>query len=202
MSETPPRLLMALALVAAGALTVLSVLIAMVSLPGGALLSGTTLGPLARIQYGTRLLDPGVLLLLPLAVLLARLAERTPETPPHPAARTVLVGAAAVGAASAFLLSLRLVADIGGDARLLPQTLAGSLVYDVGLLLIAVASAFWAYREVGTALPAPNVPVGPSPATESPVTPATPPERLPPPPPPTGFPSGPPLAPPPAQPPP
>lgn len=186
MSETPPRLLMALALVAASALTQVSVFIAMVSLPGGGLASGATLGPLARIQYGTRLLDPGVLLLVPLAVLLARLVEPGADAPAHPATRTALIGASAVGAASAFLLALRLVADLGGDARLLPQTLPGSLVYDVGLLLIAAAGSFWAYRELGrTPSGAPGAAAPPSPEAAAPPSPP-------------GFPSGPPLAPPPS----
>jgi len=188
-SQMPPRLLMALTLVAAGALTQLSAFIAMVSLPGGGLVTGAALGPLARIQYGTRLLDPGVLLLVPLAVLLARLVEPSPASPAHPATRTVLIGASAVGAASAFLLSLRLVADVGGDARLLPQTLPGSLVYDLGLLLVAVAGALWAYRELGRR---------PSGVSDAVVTPPPPPDEPSPPPSPTGFPSGPPLAPPPA----
>jgi hypothetical protein len=182
MSQTPPRLLMALALVSATAMIQLSVLIAMVGLPGGVVVSGSTVGPLARIQYGTRFLDVGVLLLVPLAVLLARLVEPSAASPAHPVTRTVLVGASAGGAASAFLLALRLVADLGGDQRLVAQTVPGTLLYDLGLLLLAVAGAFWAYRELQRtrAAPAP-----PPPATQPPSAP-----------PPRGFPSGPPLAPP------
>lgn len=189
MSQTPPRFLMALALVGATAMIQLSVLIAMVSLPGGVAVSGAALGPLVRIQYGTRFLDIGVLLLIPLAVLLARLVEPSAASPAHPAARTVLVGASAVGAASVFLLCLRLVADLAGDPRLVAQTVPGTLVYDLGLLLVAVAGAFWAYRELQRT---PGVPTG-SASTAEPPPPPTPPDR----PAPTGFPSGPPLAPPP-----
>jgi hypothetical protein len=187
MSQTPPRLLMALALVGATAVIQLSVLMAMVSLPGGGVVSGTTLGPLVRIQYGSRLLDVGVLLLVPLAVLLARLDEPSAASPAQVATRTVLIGASAVGAASAFLLTLRLVADLGGDPRLLAQTVAGTLVHDLGLLSVAVAGAFWAYRELQRTPPTPT-------DTEPAAEPATPPsDRSAP----TGFPSGPPLAPPP-----
>lgn len=186
MSQTPPRLLMALALVAAGALVQLSVVVTMVSLPPG--IVSRPVGALLRIQFGTELLDLGVLLLVPLAVLLARLVEPSAASPAHPATRTVLLGASAVGAASGFLLSLRLVADLVGDARVMNLTLPGALVYDVGLLLIAVAGAFWAYRELGR-----------TPSGVSDAAPLPPPAGEPSPPPsPPGFPSGPPLAPPPA----
>lgn len=185
MSQTPPRLLMALALVGATAMIQLSVLIAMVGLPGGVVVSGSTVGPLARIQYGTRFLDVGVLLLVPLAVLLARLVEPSAASPAHPATRTVLLSASAGGAASAFLLALRLVADLGGDQRLVAQTVPGTLLYDISLLLLAVAGAFWAYRELQRTRATPPPP--PPPATQAPSAP-----------PPRGFPSGPPLAPPPS----
>lgn len=188
MSRTPPRLLMALALVSATAMIQLSVLIAMVALPGGVVVSGSTVGPLARIQYGTRFLDVGVLLLVPLAVLLARLVEPSAASPAHPVTKTVLASASAGGAASAFLLALRLVADLGGDQRLVAQTVPGTLLYDLGLLLLAVTGAFWAYRELqrtrATPAPPPPDPRPPS-ATQPPSAP-----------PPRGFPSGPPLAPP------
>ncbi len=185
MSQTPPRLVLALALVGAVAMMQLSVLLAMVSLPGAGIASGTTLGPLVRIQYGTRLLDVGVLLLVPLAVLLARLAEPSAASPAHPATRTVLIGGSAGGAASSFLLALRLVADLAGDPRLVAQSLPGALVYDLGLLVVAVAGAFWAYQELQRTPPARP---GSRPGDEAP--PPSPPAS-------PGFPSGPPVAPPP-----
>lgn len=188
MSRTPARLLMALALVAAAALTELAVLIAIVTLPGDGVIAGSTLGLLARIQIGTHLLDLGVLLLIPVAVFLARLVEPSAASPAQPATRTVLLGASAVGSAAIFLVALRLLADLAGE-ELLAQTVPATFVYDLSLLLIAAAGASWAYWELQRTPPAP---------AEHP--PATMPDPGPPPPrPSSGFPTGPPVAPPPPE---
>lgn len=188
MSRTPPRLLMALALVAAAALIQLSVLIAIVSLPGDAVIASTTLGLMGRIQIGTHLLDLGALLLIPAAVFLARLVEYSAASPAQPATRTVLLGASAVGSASIFLIVLRLLADVAGE-DLLAQTLPTTFVYDLSLLLVAAAGAAWAYWELQRT---PPVPAEHPPAPMPDPNPSRPRPT-------SGFPSGPPVGPPPPE---
>lgn len=196
MRATPPRLLLALALVWGVALMQLSALISMVALPSFVADSG--LGLLARIQFGTQVLDLGVLVLVPLAVLLARLVEPAATAPNHRATRSVVLGATAVGAASTFLLLLRLVADLGLAVDLgagVPAlTVPGTIMRDLSLVLVAGAGALWAYCElqctppddpsaVPSRPPAAAVPAVDPPAAGSPPGPPV-------------FPVGPPLAPP------
>lgn len=189
MNRLSPRLMMALALVGAAALAQVAVLVAMVSLDT-ALRSGASAGPLFRIQSGTNLLDAGILMLVPLAVVLARWQEPDSPWPDAAARRSIYVGGAAVGATATFLLALRLLADLVGDAQLQSQAGAGDLVYDLALLLVAVASSLWAYAEFRQG--------SPDSGSEDPERGAS--TTRPPEPPPnpagTGFPSGPPTAPP------
>lgn len=147
LAETPPRLLVALALVGAAALSLAAAVLAMLVVGSGELAVSVEIGLLSRIQYGTRLLDIGVLLLIPLAVLLARLVEPLAGAPAHPAVRSVLLGASAVGSAAAFLVLLRVVADLGGGDFLVAG-IGPSLLIDVGQLLVAATGALWAYREL------------------------------------------------------
>ncbi|MBW3547571.1 MAG: hypothetical protein KY452_05480 [Actinobacteria bacterium] len=145
--EAPPRLLVALALVAAAALTLLAVLVTMPTISPEDF-NFAHFGFLDRVQIGTRLLDVPVLLLVPVAVLLARLVERGAGGAP-PMARTVLASATVVGAALAFFVFLRLVAHLGGQEYLVsPMPKLGSLFYDLGGLLVAVTGPYWAFYEL------------------------------------------------------
>lgn len=145
--EAPPRLLVALALVAAAALTLLAVLVTMPTISPEDF-NFAHFGFLDRVQIGTRLLDVPVLLLVPVAVLLARLVERGAGGAP-PMARTVLASATVVGAALALFVFLRLVAHLGGQEYLVsPMPKAGSLFYDLGGLLVAVTGPYWAFYEL------------------------------------------------------
>lgn len=145
--EAPPRLLVALALVAAAALTLLAVLVTMPTISPEDF-NFAHFGFLDRVQIGTRLLDVPVLLLVPVAVLLARLVERGAGGAP-PMARTVLASATVVGAALALFVFLRLVAHLGGQEYLVsPMPKAGNLFYDLGGLLVAVTGPYWAFYEL------------------------------------------------------
>ncbi len=157
LADMPPRLAVALALVGAAALTQAAVVLAMLAMGAGDVALGAEMELLTRIQFGTRFLDVGVLLLVPLAVLLARLVEPSADVPAHPAVRSVLLGASAVGAASAFLLLLRVLADLGGG-DFLPAGVVTALLIDVGHLLVAVAGTWWAYRELQRTRPQPVPP--------------------------------------------
>ncbi len=169
MTEAPPRLVLALALVGATALVLLAAVIDMLALPGAA--SQVRLGLLARIQLGTQLLDLGVLVLVPLAVLLARLVEPGGAAPHLQATRSVVLGATAVGAASTFLLLLRLVADLGlvADPGVQVPTLVGpgTIVRDLALVLVAGTGALWASRELQRVPSSSPPPAGPSPANST-----------------------------------
>ncbi|MBW3644143.1 MAG: hypothetical protein KY441_01385 [Actinobacteria bacterium] len=147
LGETPPRLLVALALVAAAALTLLAVLVTMPTISPEDF-NFVHFGFLDRVQIGTRLLEVPVLLLVPVAVLLARLVERGAGGAP-PMARTVLASATVVGTALALFVFLRLVAHLGGQEYLVsPMPKVGSLFYDLGGLLVAVTGPYWAYYEL------------------------------------------------------
>lgn len=172
LAETPPRLVLALALVGAAALSLAAAVLAMLVMGSGGTSISAEVGLLGRIQYGTRLVD-GVVLLLPLAVLLARLVEPHADAPAHPAVRSVLLGATAVGSAATFLLLLRVVADLGGGDFLVAG-IGPSLLLDVGQLLVASAGAYWAYRELQRtpAPPRPSPPrAGPPPGNVAPLPP-------------------------------
>lgn len=147
LGETPPRLLVALALVAAAALTLLAVLVTMPTISPEDF-NFVHFGFLDRLQIGTRLLEVPVLLLVPVAVLLARLVERGAGGAP-PMARTVLASATVVGTALALFVFLRLVAHLGGQEYLVsPMPKVGSLFSDLGGLLVAVTGPYWAYYEL------------------------------------------------------
>ncbi len=147
LGETPPRLLVALALVFAAALTLLAVLVTMPTISPEDF-NFVHFGFLDRVQIGTRLLEVPVLLLVPVAVLLARLVERGAGGAP-PMARTVLASATVVGTALALFVFLRLVAHLGGQEYLVsPMPKVGSLFYDLGGLLVAVTGPYWAYYEL------------------------------------------------------
>lgn len=172
-ADLPPRLAVALALIAASALTQVAAVLAMVANGVGDVALGGEMELLTRIQFGTRFLDLGVLLLVPLAVLLARLVEPRGDAPVHPGVHSVLLAASAVGAAVAFLLLLRVLADLGGG-DLMPGGVATVLLIDAGHLLVAVAGTWWAYRELQGPRPQPTPPadasqgagpVGPPPGT-------------------------------------
>lgn len=191
LDTTPPRLLLALALVGAAALTLVAAVLALALVGSGDVLSADLRLP-ERIQFGTRFVDIGVLLLVPLAVLLARSVEPDGGAPAHPAVRSVLLGASAVGPAATFLVVLRVLADIGFGA-IPPGDLASVLLVDIGHLLVAGAGAWWAYRELQCLSPSPGppatLPVDPtggraSSAAHPPTGPIT-----------HGFPTGPPQAP-------
>lgn len=168
----PPRLLVALALVVAAGLTLVAVLLTMPTISPEEF-GFTHFGFLDRVQIGTRLLDVPVLLLVPVAVLLARLVERGGGGAP-PVARTVLVGATAVGATLALFVLLRLVAHLGGQEYLVgPMPKIGSFFYDLGALLVAVAGPYWAFWELQRSRPG-TAPAGGRPA-EPPSFPSPPP---------------------------
>lgn len=171
LAATPPRLLLALALVGAAALSLAAALLAMLVVGDAALGASAEIGLLGRVQYGTRLLDNGVLLLIPLAVLLARLVEPHAGAPAHPAVRSVLLGASAVGSAAAFLVLLRVVADLGGG-EFLVAGIGPSLLIDVGQLLVAATGALWAFRELQRtpATPPPPAPVETPPSGFAPLS--------------------------------
>lgn len=194
LAETPPRLLLALALVGAAALSLAAAVLAMLVVGSGGPSLSAEVGLLGRIQYGARLVD-GVVLLIPLAVLLARLVEPHAGAPAHPAVRSVLLGATAVGSAATFLLLLRVVADLGGGDFLVAG-IGPSLLLDVGQLLVAAAGAFWAYRELQRtpSAPSPSPPpiVGPPPGGPGPPSPHPGAGTMPPGASPPGFPTGPP----------
>ncbi|HEV2766935.1 MAG TPA: hypothetical protein VGV63_04395 [Acidimicrobiales bacterium] len=145
---TPPRLLVALALVAAAALTLLAVMVTMAAISPGDFQDVAHFTFLDRVQIGTGLLDAPVLLLVPVAVLLARLVERGTEGAPS-MARTVLASATVVGAGLALFVLLRLVGHLGGQEYLVgPVPKVGNCFHDVGGLLGAVTGPYWAYYEL------------------------------------------------------
>lgn len=147
LGQVPPRLLVALALVAAAASTLVAVLVIMPTIPPEEF-GFTHFGFLDRVQIGARLLDLPVLLLVPVAVLLARLVERGAGGAP-PMARTILAAAAVVGAALALFVFLRLVAHLGGQEYLVgPIPKVGNFFYDLGGLMVAVAGPYWAFHEL------------------------------------------------------
>ncbi len=198
LAATPPRLLLALALVGAAALSLGAAVLAMVAVGTGDLAFGAELGLLRRIQYGTRLLDNGTLLLVPLAVLLARLVEPHAGAPASPVVRSVLLGSSAVGAAATFLIVLRLVADLGGG-DLLVAGVGAALLVDVGQLLVAAAGTLWSLRELQRTPPVGDPgprPPAPSPSAFGPGPAGAPPGTMPPGTTPPGFPAGPPPPPP------
>ncbi len=146
LGQLPPRLLVALALVIAAGSTLVAVLLTMPTISPQEF-GFAHFGFLDRVQIGTRLLDVPVLLLVPFAVLLARLVERG-GAGAGPMTRTVLSAAAAVGAALAMFVFLRLVAHLGGQEYLVgPMPKVGSFFYDLGALLVAVAGPYWAFHE-------------------------------------------------------
>ena len=147
LGQAPPRLLVALALVAAAGFTLLAVLVTMPTVSPEAF-NFAHFGFLDRVQIGTRLLDVPVLVLIPVAVLLARLVERGAGGAP-PLARTVLASAAVVGTALALFVFLRLVAHLGGQEYLVgPIPKVGNFFHDLGGLLVAVAGPYWAFHEL------------------------------------------------------
>jgi hypothetical protein len=152
--HTPPRLVVALILVVAAGLTLVAVLLTMPTISPEEF-GFASFGFLDRIQIGTRPLDVPVLLLVPVAVLLARLVERGGGGAP-PAATTVLAAATAVGAALALFVLLRLLAHLGGQEYLVdPMPKLGSFFYDLGALLVAVAGPYWAFSELQRTRPGP-----------------------------------------------
>lgn len=171
----PPRLVVALALVAAGAAVLVAVLLTLATMPADLTVLGAELDVFERVRMATQFVDPPLLALVPLAVLLARLVEPGAAGPNSAATRTVLAGASAVGAALAFFVVLRLVADLGSEV--VAPSRWGALAHDLGAMAVAVAGAYWAAAELARTPPADDGGAAPPPLD------------------PPGFPSGPPVAP-------
>ena len=183
----PPRLLVALALVGAAGLVLLSEVVTMVTVSSSDAGLAAQVGVLDRIRLGTRLADLPVLALLPVAVLLARLVEPGAARSPLAATRAVLAGAAAVGSALVVLVVLRTLADVAGEDLLVDsRPPLATLLADLAALAVALAGAGWALRELGRT-PRPES------ATSAPTATAPPPVARPVG---GGFPTGPPSAPP------
>lgn len=179
----PPRLLVALALVGAAGLVMLAAMVTMVTVSSSHLGIAAHVGLLDRIRLGTRLVDLPVLALLPLAVLMARLVEPGGRPAPLAATRAVLAGSAALGAALAFLVLLRVMADLSGQELFVDsRPRLATLLANLASLLVAVAGAAWALRELQRTprtVPAAPPPLPPPPRSSPPSSPA-------------GFPAGPP----------
>lgn len=168
LGAVPPRLLVALALVGAGAVVVVAVLVSMATVPAD-VAARLDVGILQRVQLGTRFVDIGVVVLVPAAVLLAGLVEPSATVPSsEPATRTVMTGASAIGASLALFVFLRLVADLAGGDLVGPSR-AGAVVYDLACLLVAGAGASWAYQELQRRRPAPTPPAPAAPSPAAPV---------------------------------
>ncbi len=187
----PPRLLVALALVGAAGLVVLAEVVTMATISPPDLGAAAGVGLLDRIRVGTRLADLPVLLTLPLAVLLARLVEPGAARSPVAAVRAVLAGATSVGSALTVLVTLRVLADAGGQELFVdPRPKLAALLVNVASLLVATTATGWAWRELQRTPRAAATPPAPPPSTPAPPMPAP---RA------GGFPAGPPPSPPPGQ---
>ncbi|MGI8759260.1 MAG: hypothetical protein ACR2K0_08125 [Acidimicrobiales bacterium] len=174
LGSVPPRLAVALALVGAGAVVVVAVLVGMATVPAD-VATRLDVGILQRVQLGARFVDLGVVVAVSVAVLLAGLVEPGATTPAsEQATRTVLSGASAIGAALGLLVFLRLVADLAGGALAGPSR-AGAVVYDLACLLVAGAGASWAYQELQRRRPESSVAAPPVPPPSAPGFPLGPP---------------------------
>ena len=187
----PPRLLVALALVAAAGLVVLAEVVTIATISSPDLGAAAGVGLLDRIRLGTRLADLPVLLTLPLAVLLARLVEPGAARSPVAAARAVLAGATSVGSALFVLVVLRVLADLGARELVLdPRPKLAALLVNLASLVVASTGTGWAWRELQRTPRAAATSSAPPPSMPAP---SVPPPRA------GGFPAGPPPSPPPAQ---
>ena len=183
----PPRLLVALGLVGAAGLVLLSEVVTMVTVSSSDVGLAAQAGVLDRIRLGTRLVDLPVLAVLPVAVLLARLVEPGAARSPLAATRAVLAGAGSVGSALVVLVILRTLADVAGEELLVDsRPPLATLLADLAALVVAIAGAGWALRELQRT-PRPELRTSPASPTAPP--PVAPPGG-------GGFPAGPPPAPP------
>lgn len=140
--ERQPARLMALALVAAGALVLLAVLIAIATADADFI----DLTFLNRIQVGASLLDLPFLFLVPLALLLNRTGGDDRQGGPG---RLVVLGCTGLGAAFVFFLLLRLIGNLSGEEFLVPtQSKGAAFFYDAAHLLVAAAGTYWAFTEL------------------------------------------------------
>ena len=170
------RLYVGLALVVAGASVVLAVLVAILTIDA-AEFSFIDFTFTNRLQNGTAFVTLPVVLVLPLALLLAH-DDAAPER--AGLARTVVLGATVLGATFSVLALVRLVANLAGDDLFVATSTAGALFFDLACLLVAVASTSWG----STLLRRPARPPAPEPERSigSPWAPPTMPPRAPPPP--------------------
>lgn len=146
----PPRLVVALALVTAGAAVLVAVLVTLATVPAETFPFGTELGMFERIRVATQFVDAPLVALIPLAVLLVRVVD--PDSgAARSVVRTVLSGASAVGASLAFFVVLRILADLAAES--VGPSRIGALAYDVGALAVAVAGAYWAAMELARSSP-------------------------------------------------
>ncbi|HUF31731.1 MAG TPA: hypothetical protein VMN58_00810 [Acidimicrobiales bacterium] len=143
----------------AGGLALVAVLLAMASNAGGVLgVRGGgfpfEFGFFERVQLGTRGLSVPLLLLVPLAIHLACTPGdpgRDPTDDGLP--RMVITVATVIAAAFAFLVALRLVANLVGEELFIAAgggvgTRAAAVVYDLAALVVAVAATAWGARRL------------------------------------------------------
>ena len=166
-----------MALVAAGAAVIIAVLVAILTINADdfSFLEFTFAN---RLQSGTSFITLPVVLLLPLALLLAHDGGEGVDGPGEAGlSRMVVVGVTVLGTAFSVLTVVRLVANLTGDDLFVTTSTASAVFFDLACLLVAVASTLWAYR----LLPS-GAPPAPEPERQegSPWAPPTLPPQLPP----------------------
>jgi hypothetical protein len=142
-----PAQLVAAALLVAGVLVLISILVGMATYTSGRLGAGE--GFVDRIRFGAAMLDAPLLLLIPVTLLLLQHrppADRGAEEPLVGLPQVLTVAAAALGAAFALFVLLRLVANqAAGAAEVSARSTA--LFADLAALVVALAAVVWAVAE-------------------------------------------------------
>jgi hypothetical protein len=167
LQTTPPRVLMALALVLAGAIHVLGVLITLITID--------TDGFMNRLAFSFDAVDLRVLFLIPLVLLLVRGFDDT-AAPVTGMGRLAVMGATVLAAVFTVFCVLSLIADLGADF-FDNDTKAATFFFDVARVVAALGGTWWAFRELQKAggIPA-GMPGGP-PAAPTAQTTVLPPQQ-------------------------
>lgn len=168
LAGAPTAHVVAAALLVAGVLVLVAMLLAMATHTTGRL-GAQPAGFFERIRAATSFLDTSMLLLLPVVLVLVRhgSSTATDDGRPDGSAQPLTVGAGALSATFALFAVLGVVADqVGWSGRVGSRSVV--LFADLATVVVAVASTGWAVVELQRRRPASSRPARP------PVVPAAP----------------------------
>lgn len=141
LQTSSPRELTALALLAAGFLHVLGVLITLITIDADEFLD--------RLAFSFDAVDLRVLFLVPLILLIVRGADDN-APPPTGMGRMAVMGAAVLAAIFVVFCLLGTLSDLGADF-FDNDTKAATFFFDLARLAASLGAAWWAYRELARA---------------------------------------------------